>query len=62
MILLINQNNRTKYIFFSLRKIDSRNKWKNHVIVTRDKLGIVLVLYNPYTIVLLVDVLEMVPG
>ena len=24
-----NQNNRTKYIFFNLRKMDNRNKWKN---------------------------------
>ena len=34
------QNNHTKYHFFYLRKIDNRNKWKNHVIVTRVKLSI----------------------
>ena len=34
-----NQNNRTKYIFFNLRKIDNRNKWKYYVIVTRVKLS-----------------------
>ena len=36
------QNNRTKYIFFNLRKIDNRNKWKNYVIVTRVKLSVEL--------------------
>ena len=29
-----NQNNRTKYIFVNLRKIDDRNKWKKYFIVT----------------------------
>ena len=38
---LKNQNNRAKYIFFNLRKID-RNKWKNYVIVTPVKLSIEL--------------------
>ena len=37
-----NQNNRTKYIFFNLRKIDNRNKWKNYVIVNRPKLSVEL--------------------
>ena len=38
----LNQNNRTKYIFFDLRKIDDRNKWKNYVIDTRVKLSVEL--------------------
>ena len=29
-------------IFFSLRKIDNRNKWNNYVIVTRVKLSLEL--------------------
>ena len=33
------QNNRTKYFFFNLRKVDNSNKWKNYVIVTRVKLS-----------------------
>ena len=36
------QNNRTKYIFFNLRKIDNHNKWKNYVIVERVKLSVKL--------------------
>ena len=36
------QNNRKKYIFFDLRKIDNRNKWKNYVIVTRVELSVEL--------------------
>ena len=40
--IVYNQNNRTKYIFFNLRKIDNRNKWKNYVIVTRVKLSVKL--------------------
>ena len=39
---LVNQNNCTKYIFFNLRKIDNRNKWKNYVIVKRVKLRVKL--------------------
>ena len=39
---MIDQNNHTKYIFFNLRKIDNRNKWKNYVIVTRVKLSVEL--------------------
>ena len=34
------QNNRTKYTFFNLRKIDNRNEWKNYVIVTRVRLSV----------------------
>ena len=37
-----NQNNRTKYFFFNLRKVDNSNKWKNYVIVTRVKLSVKL--------------------
>ena len=37
-----NQNNRTKYSSFNLRKIDNRNKWNNCVIVTRVKLSVEL--------------------
>ena len=37
-----NQNNRTKYFFFNLRKVDNSNKWKNYVIVTRVKLSVQL--------------------
>ena len=47
---LQNENNRTKYIFFNLRKMHNRNKWKNYVIVTRIKLSIeldVLVIREP---------------
>ena len=36
------QNNRTKYFFFNLRKVDNSNKWKNYVIVTRVKLSVKL--------------------
>ena len=36
----VNQNNRRKYIFFNLRKIDNRNKLKNYVIATRVKLSV----------------------
>ena len=39
---LHNHNNHTIYIFFNLRKIDNRNKWKNYVIVTRVKLSVEL--------------------
>ena len=38
----MNQNNRTKYIIFNLRKMVNRNKWKNYVIVTRVKLSVEL--------------------
>ena len=41
-LIYLNQNNRTKYIFFNLRKIDNRNKWKNYVIVARVKLSVEL--------------------
>ena len=37
-----NQNNRTKYFFFNLRKVDNSNKWKDYVIVTRVKLSVKL--------------------
>ena len=37
-----NQNNRTKYFIFNLRKVDNSNKWKNYVIVTRVKLSVKL--------------------
>ena len=37
-----NQNNRTKYFVFNLRKVDNSNKWKNYVIVTRVKLSVKL--------------------
>ena len=36
------QNNRTKYIFFNLRKIYNRNKWKNYVIAARVKFRVEL--------------------
>ena len=39
---IVNQNNRTKYFFFNLRKVDNSNKWKNYVIVTRVKLSVKL--------------------
>ena len=40
--LLTDQNNRTKYFFCNLRKVDNSNKWKNYVIVTRVKLSVKL--------------------
>ena len=39
--IYLNQYNRTNF-FFNIRKIDNRNKWKNHVIVTRVKLSVEL--------------------
>ena len=40
--MLTDQNNRTKYIFFNLRKIDNRNKWENYVIDAGVKLSVEL--------------------
>ena len=39
---LIDQNNRTKYFFCNLRKVDNSYKWKNYIIVARVKLGVKL--------------------
>ena len=38
----VDQNNRTKYFFCNLRKVDNSNKWKNYVIVTRVQLSVKL--------------------
>ena len=37
-----NHNNRTKYIFFNLRKCNNRNNWENYVTVTRVELSVEL--------------------